>query len=292
MNRIQRIEAMQQESARAKQSGQRLALVPTMGALHDGHRALIRRAREAADHVTVSIFVNPTQFGPAEDYDAYPRPLEDDLAALEDLGVDTAFTPTAGDLYPNGTEDNVTWVEVEQLADALCGAERPGHFRGVTTIVAKLFNACRPDVAVFGLKDAQQFLLLERMVADLCFGIELIGVPTVREPDGLALSSRNRYLTPEQRAEAGILAEALGVGREAIVSGELDTERVLARMLRHLSVAPTLTVQYAEVVDPRTVQPVRTITRGSTVLIALAAYLGQTRLIDSAFVDAPLIPAA
>ncbi|SHK20959.1 pantoate--beta-alanine ligase [Rhodothermus profundi] len=287
MEVIRSVKAMQAHADARRREGQRLALVPTMGALHEGHLALVREARARADHVTVSIFVNPTQFGPNEDYARYPRQLEQDVAALDALGVDVVFAPTVEEMYPEGAASHLTWVYVEKLDAHLCGRYRPGHFRGVATVVAKLFNICKPHVAVFGLKDAQQFQIIRRMVQDLSYDIELVGVPTVREPDGLALSSRNVYLNPEERAQAVVLSRAVEAARRAIEAGEQRPEAIVEAMRQILARAPLARVQYVEVVDAETLQPVRQIRPGQRVLAGVAVFFGNTRLIDSVFVEAP-----
>ncbi|ARA92388.1 pantoate--beta-alanine ligase [Rhodothermaceae bacterium RA] len=280
--------AMRSLAEEARRAGRRLALVPTMGALHEGHLALVREARSRADHVTVSIFVNPTQFGPGEDYERYPRTLEADLEALRRVGgVDAVFAPTVEGLYPYGEAANATWVTVEGLTDGLCGRYRPGHFRGVTTVVARLFNVCRPHIACFGLKDAQQFFVLRRMARELLTGVEFIGVPTVREADGLALSSRNAYLSPEERAQAPVLWKALQAAEAAIQRGELRPAAIVERMLQMLATAPLARPQYVELVDTETLQPVDRLEPGREVLAALAVYFGQTRLIDNVIVRIP-----
>ncbi len=284
---IRSVKAMQAHADARRREGRRLALVPTMGALHEGHLTLVRTARDHADHVTVSIFVNPTQFGPQEDYARYPRQLEQDIAALEALGVDVVFAPTVEEMYPDGPEANLSWVYVEKLDTHLCGRYRPGHFRGVTTVVAKLFNICKPHLAVFGLKDAQQFQIIRRMVRDLHYDIELIGVPTVREPDGLALSSRNTYLSPEERTHAVVLSQAVEAARRAIEAGEQHPEAIVEAMRQILARAPLARVQYAEVVDAETLQPITRIQPGQRVLAGVAVFFGDTRLIDSVFVEAP-----
>ena len=287
MNLTHTVDAMQAEAERARCDGRRLALVPTMGALHDGHRALVRRAKREADHVTVSIFVNPTQFAPDEDLDAYPRNLDGDLETLDALGgVDAVFAPSVEDMYPLGAP--TTWVEVEGLTDMLNGRYREGHFRGVTTVVTKLFNACRPHVGVFGEKDAQQLVILRRMAEELCFGVEVVGVPTQREADGLACSSRNAYLTDEERAQAPVLSEAVAEAR-ALIAGateEQPAEAVVRRMRNILDGAPLAEPQYVAVVDARSLQPVETLRPGDDVLAAMAVFFGDTRLIDNAFVTA------
>ncbi len=288
MKLIQTISEMQAEADARRAEGRRLALVPTMGALHEGHLALVREAHRHADHVTVSIFVNPTQFAPGEDYEQYPRTLDADVEKLERLGfVDAVFAPSPAAMYPDGPERHRTWVVVEGLDEHLCGRFRPGHFRGVTTVVSKLFLACRPHVAVFGLKDAQQFLILRRMVRDLNFGIEMVGVPTVREPDGLALSSRNVYLSPSERAQAAVLSRAVAEARRLAETGEQRARVLVESMLRILTQAPDARVQYAEVVDAETLQPIERLTPGQEVLAAVAVYFGQTRLIDNAFFRVP-----
>ena len=269
----------------ARCSGQRLGLVPTMGALHDGHLALVEMARQHADHVTVSIFVNPTQFGPDEDYDAYPRTLDADLERLRSIGgVDAVFAPTPGAMYPSGLPPFTT-VQVRDLDRHLCGATRPGHFEGVTSVVTRLFLACRPHVAVFGEKDAQQLAILRRMTAELGFGIKLVGHPIVREPDGLALSSRNRYLSPEERAEAVVLSQALASAEASVRAGERSVDVLAAAIRRQLESAPLARVQYAEIVDADSLQPVETLAHDSPsdgrYLAAVAVYFGDTRLIDN-----------
>lgn len=279
------IAAMQAEADGARAAGRRLALVPTMGALHVGHLALVEAARRLGDHVTVSVFVNPTQFGPGEDFDAYPRTLDADRVALAEAGgVNAVFAPSAEEMYPFGLPPYAT-VHVRDLDRHLCGAFRPGHFEGVTSVVTKLFLACRPHVAVFGQKDAQQLAILRRMTAELGFGIEVIGHPIVREPDGLALSSRNRYLSPAERAEAVALSRAVGAAEAVVAAGERDAEAVRAAMRGAIAAAPGVRLQYAEVVDADTLQPVETLAEespsGGRYLAAVAAFVGGTRLIDN-----------
>ena len=269
-------------------SGRRLGLVPTMGALHAGHLALVRSAKEETDHVTVSIFVNPTQFGPDEDYEDYPRTLEADIQTLEEVGgVETVFAPPVSEMYPDGPEAERTWVVTEELGEFLCGRYRPGHFRGVTTIVSKLFHICRPDAAFFGQKDAQQLVILQRMARDLRFGVEVKGVPIVREEDGLAYSSRNAYLSERERAQAVVLSQAVAEARRQVKKGEQRGKAVVQAMRQKLAGAPDARVQYAELVDAERLVPVRQITAGQEVLAAVAVYFGETRLIDNAFVRAP-----
>ncbi len=276
---------MRRLADQARCEGKRLALVPTMGALHEGHLALVRAAKAKADHVTVSIFVNPTQFGPNEDFDRYPRNLDADLAALEtEGGVDVVFSPETSELAP---ADAVTWVLTTGLDHELCGRFRPIHFRGVTTIVAKLYIACNPHVAVFGLKDAQQYLILRRMTRDLGFDVDVLGIPTVREADGLAMSSRNKYLNVDERKQAYVLHEALEAAAAAIRRGEQRPEAIVEIIRFGVARAPLGRIQYVQVVDTESIQPVETIRPGQEVLAALAVYFGQTRLIDNTIVRAP-----
>lgn len=287
MEIIRTVIEMQAEADRLRAAGRRLALVPTMGSLHAGHMALIEAARRQGDHVTVSIFVNPTQFGPGEDFERYPRDLEGDLARIREAGgADAVFAPTTASMYPDGAT-GLTWVTVDRLGDHLCGARRPGHFRGVTTVVAKLFHACRPHVAVFGLKDAQQFFILRRMVEDLDFGIRMVGVPTVRERDGLALSSRNRYLSAEERAQAHVLYRAVSDARDRILAGERDPRAVVDHLRRVLGSATLGRIDYAEVVEARRLEPVDRLEAGATVIAAVAVFFGSARLIDNAIVEVP-----
>jgi pantoate--beta-alanine ligase len=291
MEILRTVDAMQSHADAVHAEGDTLALVPTLGALHEGHLALVRRALEAADHVVVSVFVNPTQFGPDEDYDAYPRDLEGDREKLEALGVEMLFAPSTEEMYPSTNDEALpgplAWVEVEHLDEHLCGAYREGHFRGVTTVVTKLFHACKPDVAVFGRKDAQQFVIIKRLVEDLLLDVDIVGVETVREDDGLAQSSRNAYLDPDEREQATVLYEAVTTAREAIEGGEQDAEAVVRAMDSALAEAPDGEVEYAEVVDAHTLQPINRLGPGQDVLAAVAVYFGETRLIDNAFVTVP-----
>ncbi len=285
MKVINTVRDMQQHADEQRCAGKKLALVPTMGALHHGHLALASRAMEVADHVTVSIFVNPTQFGPNEDFGSYPRTVDADLQKLEALGgVDAVFVPAVQDMYPRSQAGQKTWVNVEDLDKQLCGRFRDGHFLGVTTVVTKLFNACKPHIGVFGLKDAQQFLILKRMAEGVNTGISLLGVPTVREPDGLASSSRNVYLTPEEREQAPCLQQALQLGKQAIEAGERNADAVLQLIRNHITNHSAGNIQYVEIVDTDEIQPVETMQEGSEVLIALATFFGETRLIDNVFV--------
>jgi pantoate--beta-alanine ligase len=260
-------------------AGERIALVPTMGDLHAGHLALVERARRRCRRVVVSIFVNPLQFGAGEDFEAYPRTLERDRERLADLGVDAVFAPEVAALYPRGLEQAVR-VTVPGLEDILCGAERPGHFAGVATVVARLFNSVEPDLAVFGEKDYQQLLIIRRLVDDLAFGIEVSAVPTVREADGLALSSRNRYLTAEQRERAPELHAALCAAAEAIADGERDFTGVCERARRRLAAAG-FEPGYFEVRRTGDLAPATATDVAHDLRVLAAARLGAARLIDN-----------
>ncbi|MGC8781510.1 MAG: pantoate--beta-alanine ligase [Anaerolineae bacterium] len=251
-------------------------LVPTMGYLHAGHLSLVARARQENDHVGVSIFVNPTQFGPNEDLAAYPRDLPRDLRLLEEAGVDLVWAPPVEEVYPAGFQ---TYVTVEEVTKPLEGAARPGHFRGVTTVVAKLFNVFQPDRAYFGQKDAQQAVTIKQMVRDLNFPLEVVICPIVREADGLAMSSRNVYLTPEQRAAAPVLYRALCAARDAWLAGEHDGERLRQIMRRVLDAEPLARTEYVSAADPTTLAELGDASRG--VLLSLAVRIGRARLIDN-----------
>lgn len=256
-----------------------VGLVPTMGALHAGHLSLLDPAREA-DRLVVSIFVNPTQFGPHEDLQRYPRPLDHDLSLLETRGVDAVLLPSVSEVYPAGYK---TYVTVDDLSSRLCGASRPGHFRGVATVVLKLFNIVRPQRAVFGQKDAQQTVILRRMVRDLNLDVELIIRPIVREVDGLALSSRNQYLNPEERKAATVLFRSLEFARQASQRGEREAS-VLLRGVRELIASESLArLDYADIVSMEDLSTLHEVT--SQALLALAVFIGDTRLIDNAFLS-------
>ncbi len=250
--------------------------VPTMGYLHEGHLSLVRRARAENDHVAVSIFVNPTQFGPHEDYSRYPRDLERDLRLLEPLGVDLVFAPSVEEMYPPGFQ---TWVIVEGVSRPLEGAARPGHFRGVATVVTKLFNIVQPDRAYFGQKDAQQAVVIRRMVQDLNIPVEIVVCPTVREPDGLAMSSRNTYLNPEERRAATVLFRALQAAKARYEQGERDAERLREAMREVIQAEPLARLDYVSVADPETLQELDRVE--DRALLSLAVYIGKTRLIDN-----------
>jgi pantoate--beta-alanine ligase len=253
-----------------------VGFVPTMGYLHEGHLSLVRRARQECESVAVSIFVNPTQFGPNEDLSKYPRDLDRDLHLLEPLGVDLVWTPTPDAMYPPGFQ---TWVEVQEMTRPLEGAMRPGHFRGVTTVVAKLFNAVQPAKAYFGQKDAQQAAVIRQMTKDLNFPLEVVVCPTVREPDGLAMSSRNVYLDPQQRKAATVLYRALSAAKEEYEKGEHSAEKLRGKMKEVIEHEPLARMQYASCADYDTLQELDKVT-GKT-LLSMAVLLGKTRLIDN-----------
>lgn len=267
---------MRARLAELRRSGRTTGFVPTMGALHAGHLSLVQAARAAGGAVAVSIFVNPTQFGPHEDFSKYPRAFEQDCALLQTEGVELVFAPGVAELYPAGAS---TFVEVEGISDRLDGRSRPGHFRGVATVVAKLFSIAQPDKAFFGQKDAAQVAVLRRMVRDLCLGVELVVCPTVREPDGLALSSRNRYLTPAERQQALVLSCALRQMEASFQAGERDAAALRAAGLRALAKEPKVRLDYLAVVDAETLEDRTEASVGT--LVAIAAWIGTTRLIDN-----------
>lgn len=269
------VSEIRQHLDRVRHENKTIGFVPTMGALHAGHASLIASARAECDFVVVSIFVNPLQFGPSEDYQRYPRPLEKDLEICAAQGANLVFAPEVDDLYAS---PQVTFVDVTRITDHLCGAFRPGHFRGVTTVVAKLFHVVQADRAYFGEKDYQQLCVIRRMVEDLNLPVSIVPVPTLREADGLAMSSRNVYLEPDQRAAAPSLFRALNAARAMIEAGETDAAKIKESALRVLSYEPLARVQYFEIVDAE-VQPVATV-RGE-VRIAAAIFIGKTRLIDN-----------
>lgn len=263
-------------SKEARRASQRVGLVPTMGALHEGHLSLVRAARSQTDVVVVSIFVNPTQFGPKEDFSKYPRTLEKDLALLEAEKVDFIFSPSVQEMYPPGSS---TWVTVEGLSEKLDGRSRPGHFRGVTTVVAKLFNIVQPDLAVFGQKDAAQAAIIRRMVDDLHFDVRILVCPIVREKDGLAMSSRNVYLNPEQRKQATVLYRALMRVQTLADQGESSATKLAHTGKQVIAEEPQVRLDYFEIVNWDNLDPVPDISKGA--LVAVAAYVGETRLIDN-----------
>jgi len=259
-----------------RRDGRRIAVVPTMGALHDGHLALVRHARARADIVILTIFVNPTQFGPNEDLSRYPRDEAGDLAKARPAGVDLAFCPPAEAMYPAGAQ---TFIEVRELAKPLCGEKRPGHFAGVATVVTKLFNITQPHVAFFGEKDFQQLAVIRRMVRDLDQGVEIVGMPIVREADGLAMSSRNAYLSPEQRKEALALSAGLAAVETAFKAGVRDAATLVAGARELIAAQPSARIDYIELRDAEELTPIETITRPA--VMAMAVFIGKTRLIDN-----------
>ena len=268
---------MQSTAENLRSKDRLIGLVPTMGALHEGHLSLIRLAKERADTVIVSIFVNPTQFGPSEDYGNYPRDLPRDLELCEKSGADLVFAPTAEEMYPKGYS---TYVTEELISKPLCGISRPTHFRGVTTVVAKLFNIVRPDLAVFGQKDAQQVAVIKKMVNDLHFCVDIVTAPTVREPDGLPMSSRNRRLTASQRTEALVISQALHKAKEMVGGGVHNADRLIAEATHLMSLRRRVRVIYASIVDPDTMEAVREVVPGKAML-AIAAWVDEVRLIDN-----------
>jgi pantoate--beta-alanine ligase len=290
------IDEMRSASRAARHAGKRLGFVPTLGALHEGHLSLVRAAKAACDVVAASIFVNPTQFGPNEDLAMYPRPFERDRELLENEGVELLFAPAVEEMYPKAADracpelaegsvrpTNVTWVTVEGLSDKLDGRSRPGHFRGVTTVVAKLFHVMEPDVAFFGQKDAAQVAIIRRMVRDLNLPVEIIVCPIVREADGLAMSSRNAYLDPEQRKRALVLHRSLMRVQGLAEAGERDAAKLLAAGREEIAREESVRLDYFEIVDADTLDPVEDVSGGA--LVALAAFVGSTRLIDNVLLE-------
>lgn len=277
MQIIRSVQEMQALAGDLRAKGQLIGLVPTMGALHEGHLTLIRRAAERAEAVVVSIFVNPTQFAPSEDFNKYPREFEADAAKCEAAGATHVFAPSNEEIYPKAYS---TYIAEERVAKPLEGVSRPAHFRGVTTVVAKLFNICRPDLAVFGQKDAQQVAVIKKMVADLNFTVEIVVAETLREPDGLAMSSRNRYLTATQRGEALAISRALFKAREMVATGERRADRLVAEATHILSQQRRVRVIYVSLVNRDTMEPAREAEPGST-LLAIAAWVDEVRLIDN-----------
>ena len=269
----------------ARASRGRLGFVPTMGALHEGHLSLVRAAKAQCDAVAVSIFVNPTQFGPTEDLSKYPRPFDRDCRLLEKEGVDILFVPPVEEIYPRGQapDGKVTWVWVEGLSEKLDGRSRPGHFRGVTTIVAKLFHILEPEAAFFGQKDAAQLAVIRCMVRDLNFPVEIVACPIVREPDGLAMSSRNAYLNREERSRALVLQRSLQKARWLFGDGERSVAKLISAAKEVFAGEPQVVLDYFEIVDPDTLDPVERISRRT--LVAVAARAGSTRLIDNILLE-------
>ncbi len=280
MRRIVTIDLMKAACRNVQRAGKTLGFVPTMGALHEGHLSLVRASKATCDVTAVSIFVNPLQFGPSEDLAKYPRDLERDAKLLDELGVDLLFVPGADKMYPPGAK---TYVLVEELSDKLDGASRPGHFRGVATVVAKLFEIVRPDFAFFGQKDAAQVAVLHKMVSDLNLDVKLMVCPIVREADGLAMSSRNAYLTPEQRQQALVLHRSLMKVQSAVEAGERDAAKLIEIGKNVIAEEPGARLDYFAIVDLETLDPVTLISDRS--LVAVAAYVGITRLIDNILLE-------
>lgn len=281
MRILDRVGTAQEWCVEQKRAGQTIGLVPTMGYLHEGHLALVEQARQQCDVVVVSIFVNPMQFGVGEDFETYPRDLSRDRAMLENLGVDALFAPTIAEMYPLGYN---TFVEIGgEVTARLCGASRPGHFRGVATVVSKLFNICVPDIAYFGQKDAQQVMVLEKMVRELNFPLKIVRVPIVREEDGLAKSSRNVYLDAEQRRQSLVLSRALREAEGMIVKGERDVNRLKGAMREVIATSPQAVIDYVEIYDAADLSDVGQVDR--KVLMAVAVRFGGTRLIDNLLVE-------
>jgi len=277
MRVVRSLKEMQSISETLRKTGKTIGFVPTMGYLHDGHMSLVERARKENDIVVMSIFVNPVQFAPGEDFDRYPRDIERDKKIAQEGGVDYLFVPEVSEMYPEGYS---TYVEVEGITEVLCGAKRPGHFRGVATVVTKLFNIVKPHRAYFGKKDFQQLKVIERLVKDLNFDVEVIGCPIVREKDGLAMSSRNVYLSPKERESATSLYRALKLAKELIEKGERNPETIKSKMEEFILSHPHVkAIDYIEIVDSWTLKPVDEIKEGT--LIALAVFVGNARLIDN-----------
>ena len=281
MNIVKTISEVRNEVKNWRKQGLSVGLVPTMGYLHEGHKSLIERACKENDKVVVSVFVNPTQFGPGEDLATYPRDIQRDAALCEDAGAALIFNPEPEEMY---FDDFHTYVTMESLSDELCGKTRPFHFRGVCTVVSKLFHIVAPDRAYFGQKDAQQLAIIKRMVRDLNFDIEIVGCPIVREADGLAKSSRNTYLNPEERKAALVLSRAVRLGQELIQKGERKADVIVEKMKQLIEEEPLAKIDYVQAVDAISIQPVAEIK--GTVLVAMAVYIGKTRLIDNFIYEA------
>ena len=278
------VEEVRREVRQWRREGLTVGLVPTMGYLHEGHASLVDKAVSECDRVVASDFVNPTQFGPGEDLESYPRDFEHDCKLLEQHGCHMVFYPSVDEMYPDGNGKTDTYIEIlDDMPKQLCGKTRPIHFRGVCTVVGKLFNIVLPDKAFFGQKDAQQLAIIRRMVRDLNYGIEIVGCPIVREADGLAKSSRNTYLNPEERKAALVLSQAIGIAEKMVAEGEKDAEKILCTMREHIEKEPLAKIDYVSAVDGVTMAPVTKIE--GNVLIAMAVYIGKTRLIDNVSIN-------
>lgn len=278
MEIITSVAQMQERCLTARAAGSRIVLVPTMGFLHEGHLSLLREGKRRGDLLVLSLFVNPTQFGQGEDLESYPRNLEGDAAAAREVGVDLLFAPTPQEMYPAGY---ASYVHVEGLTERLCGASRPGHFRGVTTVVCKLFGIVQPQVALFGFKDFQQLAVIRRMTVDLNLPVEIIGMPIVRETDGLAMSSRNSYLSPQERRQAQALSAAIVLAKQAVVKGEAKASAVLQAVRQRIGQEPDAVIDYVQICDAQSLREVVIIDRDSVLL--LAVHIGKTRLIDNSY---------
>jgi pantoate--beta-alanine ligase len=281
MRIISKVKEMQKVADELRKEGKIIGVVPTMGYLHEGHLSLIRLAKEKSDVVITTIFVNPLQFAPNEDYDRYPRDFERDVKLAQSAGCDIIFHPSVEEMYP---QNFLTYVEVDKLTKVLEGEFRPTHFRGVTTVVAKLFNITKPHIAVFGQKDAQQALIIKQMVRDLNFDIEIIVAPIIREPDGLAMSSRNVYLSDSERKDATVLYESLKLAEKLIENGKRNSKNIILKMEELIKSKPTAKIDYIAIVEPETLEKVETLSEGKEYLIALAVRIGSTRLIDNTIV--------
>ncbi len=277
---VETIDQARQAVAQARSDGKTIGLVPTMGALHEGHLVLIHRCLDECDFTVVSIFVNPTQFGPNEDLKSYPSPFETDCYRCREIGVDLIFAPPVRQMYP---QENLSWVKVDKITDHLCGTSRPTHFRGVCTVVTKLFNIIHPQIAYFGQKDAQQLRVIRRMVADLNMPVEIRDCPTVRESDGLAMSSRNANLNPAQRRQALCLSQSLNLAGELVNAGTVDCAIIIEAMKAVIEKQPDARIDYISIVDNELLQPIDQIDRAA--IVALAVHIGSVRLIDNIMVD-------
>ncbi|MFK5926385.1 MAG: pantoate--beta-alanine ligase [Desulfuromusa sp.] len=278
MDIIRSVSEMQQRVASAQIAGATISFVPTMGFLHQGHVSLLEEGRKQGDLLILSIFVNPTQFGQGEDFEDYPRDFQQDSELAHQAGVDIIFAPTAAEMYPQGY---ATYVDVEGITETLCGASRPGHFRGVCTVVSKLFNIIHPQVAFFGNKDFQQLAVIKRMTLDMNMPVEILGLPIFREADGLALSSRNVYLTPDQRRQALILSQSLEKAKQLVTSGETDCAEIISQLEKNISKVPDARIDYIQICHQLSLQDQTHIDANSVLL--LAVYIGKTRLIDNGF---------
>jgi pantoate--beta-alanine ligase len=278
MERIREIESLRDRVQREKRNAKTIGFVPTMGYLHEGHLSLVRLASSETDFVVVSIFVNPTQFSPNEDFEQYPREIERDILLVEKAGGDIIFEPNVNEIYPEGF---CTWVEVETVTNRLCGTSRPSHFRGVATVVAKLFNIVQPDFAFFGQKDAQQAVVIRRLIRDLNYPIQLIVAPIVRDERGIALSSRNKYLSEKEREDAERLNQSLRLGQHLIREGNRNLPEILEKVKSTIKAKPTTRIDYVEFVDPITLGEITDLTDVREILLVMAVYVGKTRLIDN-----------